>query len=169
MWGCVPPPCCISQPAPCARAASWSLAAITRRTTTASKWFWRDARSMGLKFRRCARRLKRKTGFCNRGQHSPCGRAGRLHRAHRGDVKLARPVKIVVDCGNGVAGATAPAIFRALGCEVLELFSEVDGNFPTTTPTLASQRICAMLSKPCKRPMQSWAWRLMATVTAWAL
>ena len=51
-----------------------------------------------------------------------------------GDVKLARPVKIVVDCGNGVAGATAPAIFRALGCEVLELFSEVDGNFPNHHP-----------------------------------
>src|SRR5690606_36943573 len=39
-----------------------------------------------------------------------------------GDVKLARPMKIVVDCGNGVAGATAPGIFRALGCEVIELF-----------------------------------------------
>ena len=51
-----------------------------------------------------------------------------------GDVKLARPVKIVVDCGNGVAGATAPGIFRALGCEVLELFSQVDGNFPNHHP-----------------------------------
>ncbi|TFY96566.1 phosphomannomutase/phosphoglucomutase [Ramlibacter rhizophilus] len=50
------------------------------------------------------------------------------------DVKLARPVKIVVDCGNGVAGASAPAIFRALGCEVVELFSEVDGNFPNHHP-----------------------------------
>jgi phosphomannomutase len=47
-----------------------------------------------------------------------------------GDVKLARPMKIVVDCGNGVAGASAPALFRALGCEVIELFSEVDGEFP---------------------------------------
>ncbi|MDQ6882488.1 MAG: phosphomannomutase/phosphoglucomutase, partial [Pseudomonadota bacterium] len=51
-----------------------------------------------------------------------------------GDVKLARPMKIVVDCGNGVAGASAPAIFRALGCEVIELFSEVDGNFPNHHP-----------------------------------
>ena len=51
-----------------------------------------------------------------------------------GDVKLSRPMKIVVDCGNGVAGATAPAIFRALGCEVIELFSEVDGNFPNHHP-----------------------------------
>jgi phosphomannomutase len=50
------------------------------------------------------------------------------------DVKLARPMKIVVDCGNGIAGASAPAIFRALGCEVIELFSEVDGNFPNHHP-----------------------------------
>ena len=51
-----------------------------------------------------------------------------------GDVKLARPMKIVVDSGNGIAGASAPAIFRALGCEVIELFSEVDGDFPNHHP-----------------------------------
>jgi phosphomannomutase len=51
-----------------------------------------------------------------------------------GDVTLARPMKIVIDCGNGVAGASAPALFRALGCEVVELFSEVDGNFPNHHP-----------------------------------
>ena len=49
-------------------------------------------------------------------------------------IKLARPMKIVIDSGNGVAGASAPAIFRALGCEVTELFSEVDGNFPNHHP-----------------------------------
>jgi len=51
-----------------------------------------------------------------------------------GDVRLSRPMKIVVDSGNGIAGASAPAIFRALGCEVIELFSEVDGNFPNHHP-----------------------------------
>ena len=51
-----------------------------------------------------------------------------------GDIRLARPMKIVVDSGNGVAGASAPAIFRALGCEVIELFSEVDGHFPNHHP-----------------------------------
>ncbi len=50
------------------------------------------------------------------------------------DIRLARPLKIVVDCGNGVAGASAPAILRAIGCEVTELFSEVDGNFPNHHP-----------------------------------
>ena len=51
-----------------------------------------------------------------------------------GDIKLARPMKIVVDSGNGIAGASAPAILRAIGCEVIELFSEVDGNFPNHHP-----------------------------------
>jgi phosphomannomutase/phosphoglucomutase len=51
-----------------------------------------------------------------------------------GDVKLARPMKIVMDCGNGVAGAVAPELFRRLGCEVVELFCEVDGNFPNHHP-----------------------------------
>ena len=51
-----------------------------------------------------------------------------------GDVKLGRPMKIVVDSGNGIAGASAPGIFRALGCEVIELFSEVDGDFPNHHP-----------------------------------
>ena len=50
------------------------------------------------------------------------------------DIKLQRPMKIVVDCGNGIAGATAPSIFRAIGCDVIELFSEVDGNFPNHHP-----------------------------------
>ncbi len=50
------------------------------------------------------------------------------------DIKLQRPMKIVVDCGNGIAGATAPAIFRAIGCDVIELFSEIDGNFPNHHP-----------------------------------
>ena len=50
------------------------------------------------------------------------------------DITLARPMKIVVDSGNGIAGASAPSIFRALGCEVIELFSEVDGNFPNHHP-----------------------------------
>ena len=50
------------------------------------------------------------------------------------DIKLARPIKVVVDSGNGVAGASAPDILRAIGCEVIELFSEVDGNFPNHHP-----------------------------------
>lgn len=51
-----------------------------------------------------------------------------------GDVRLARPMKILVDAGNGVAGAYAPTLFRALGCQVEEMFCEVDGRFPNHHP-----------------------------------
>ncbi len=50
------------------------------------------------------------------------------------DCKLARPMKIVVDSGNGIPGASAPGVLRALGCEVIELYSEVDGDFPNHHP-----------------------------------
>jgi len=51
-----------------------------------------------------------------------------------GDVRLSRPMRLVVDCGNGVAGATAPELYRRLGCEVTELFCDVDGRFPNHHP-----------------------------------
>ena len=51
-----------------------------------------------------------------------------------GDVKLSRPMKIVVDCGNGVAGELAPELFRRMGCEVIELFCKIDGAFPNHHP-----------------------------------
>ncbi|KFC64257.1 Phosphomannomutase ManB [Massilia sp. LC238] len=51
-----------------------------------------------------------------------------------GDVKIARPIKIAVDCGNGVAGAFAGDLYRGMGCDVVELFCEVDGHFPNHHP-----------------------------------
>jgi phosphomannomutase/phosphoglucomutase len=50
------------------------------------------------------------------------------------DIKLARPMRIVVDCGNGIAGAFAPELYKRLGCEVEELYCEVDGTFPNHHP-----------------------------------
>ena len=50
------------------------------------------------------------------------------------DCRLSRPMKIVVDSGNGIPGASAPAILRALGCEVIDLYSRVDGDFPNHHP-----------------------------------
>lgn len=50
------------------------------------------------------------------------------------DVKLARPMKIAIDCGNGVGGVVATQLFKALGCTVDELFCDVDGNFPNHHP-----------------------------------
>ncbi len=60
-------------------------------------------------------------------------RSAYLERIIR-DVKLARPMKIVIDCGNGVAGAFAGDLYRGMGAEVTELFCEVDGTFPNHHP-----------------------------------
>ena len=51
-----------------------------------------------------------------------------------GDIVLARPLKVVVDAGNGIAGAIAPRVLEAMGCEVVPLFCEVDGKFPNHHP-----------------------------------
>lgn len=50
------------------------------------------------------------------------------------DISLERPLKIVVDAGNGIAGKLAPALYRQLGCEVIEIFCDIDGNFPNHHP-----------------------------------
>jgi len=50
------------------------------------------------------------------------------------DIHIARPMKVVVDAGNGVAGEIAPVLLRTLGCEVIELFCNIDGNFPNHHP-----------------------------------
>ncbi|WP_326543911.1 phosphomannomutase/phosphoglucomutase [Pseudorhodoferax sp.] len=50
------------------------------------------------------------------------------------DCKLARPMKVVVDSGNGIPGASAPGILRAMGCEVIDIYSKVDGDFPNHHP-----------------------------------
>lgn len=51
-----------------------------------------------------------------------------------GDIQLARPLKVVVDTGNGVAGELAPLLMEQLGCEVVPLFTEIDGTFPNHHP-----------------------------------
>jgi phosphomannomutase/phosphoglucomutase len=63
------------------------------------------------------------------------------------DVKVARPMKIAVDCGNGVAGAFAPTLFRRMGCDVVELFCEVDGNFPNHHPDPSQPKNLADLKR----------------------
>ena len=61
------------------------------------------------------------------------------------DVRPARPMKIAIDCGNGVAGAVAPRLYRRLGCEVTELFCEVDGTFPNHHPDPSQPKNLATL------------------------
>jgi phosphomannomutase/phosphoglucomutase len=50
------------------------------------------------------------------------------------DIHIARPMKVVLDCGNGAAGELAPILLRTMGCEVIELFCEIDGSFPNHHP-----------------------------------
>lgn len=50
------------------------------------------------------------------------------------DIHLYKPLKVVVDCGNGVGGCIAPQIFSSIGCNVVPLFAEVDGHFPNHHP-----------------------------------
>ncbi|MCK5830944.1 MAG: phosphomannomutase/phosphoglucomutase [Methylococcales bacterium] len=50
------------------------------------------------------------------------------------DIHIVRPMKIVVDCGNGAASQLAPLLLKTLGCEVIELFCEIDGAFPNHHP-----------------------------------
>ncbi len=51
-----------------------------------------------------------------------------------GDVMIEHKLRVVVDCGNGIAGAIAPAVLEGVGCEVLPMYCDVDGNFPNHHP-----------------------------------
>ncbi|QBZ83945.1 Phosphomannomutase/phosphoglucomutase [Hydrogenovibrio crunogenus] len=68
------------------------------------------------------------------------------HRIISG-IHLSRPLKVVIDSGNGIAGAYAPRIFRKLGCDVIELFCDVDGHFPNHHPDPAKLKNLQDLSK----------------------
>ncbi|MDG4812599.1 phosphomannomutase/phosphoglucomutase [Hydrogenovibrio sp. 3SP14C1] len=63
------------------------------------------------------------------------------------NIHLSRPLKVVMDAGNGIAGAYAPEIFRRLGCDVIELFCEVDGHFPNHHPDPAKLKNLEDLSQ----------------------
>jgi phosphomannomutase / phosphoglucomutase len=56
------------------------------------------------------------------------------------DVRLARPLKVVIDAGSGVTGQIAPALFRELGCNVQELYCEIDGAFPHHHPDPSDEK-----------------------------
>jgi phosphomannomutase / phosphoglucomutase len=68
-----------------------------------------------------------------------------------GDVKLARKIRVAIDCGNGVAGAYAPELFKRLGCDVTELYCEVDGHFPNHHPDPSKPENVAELIDTVKR------------------
>jgi phosphomannomutase/phosphoglucomutase len=80
------------------------------------------------------RRIERGAASAGKGKRSSASVLDAYVARIVGDVQLARPMRIAVDCGNGVAGLVAARLYRQLGCEVRELFCEVDGSFPNHHP-----------------------------------
>ena len=80
------------------------------------------------------RRIEAEAYTQGQGRSAPMDITAEYRARIVGDIRQARRMKIVVDCGNGIPGATAPGILRALGNDVVELYSEVDGNFPNHHP-----------------------------------
>ena len=80
------------------------------------------------------RRVEKKQFASGKGKRSSADVLDAYVERIAGDVKLARPFHVAIDCGNGVAGMLAPRLYRRLGCEVTELFCEVDGRFPNHHP-----------------------------------
>ena len=80
------------------------------------------------------RRVEKKQFASGKGKRSSADVLDAYVERIAGDVKLARPFHVAIDCGNGVAGMLAPRLYRRLGCEVTELFCEVDGRFPHHHP-----------------------------------
>ncbi len=67
------------------------------------------------------------------------------------DISLLKKLKIIVDCGNGVAGEIAPKLYKSLGCEVIELFCNIDGNFPNHHPDPSKEKNLIDIKKAIKR------------------
>ncbi|MBL8327279.1 MAG: phosphomannomutase/phosphoglucomutase [Rubrivivax sp.] len=80
------------------------------------------------------RRIEAERYFQGPGRVGPMDILAEYSHRIASDCRLARPMKIVVDSGNGIPGASSPGVLRALGCEVRELYSEVDGDFPNHHP-----------------------------------
>ncbi len=80
------------------------------------------------------RRIEAEDYASGRGRIAPMNVGAEYAHRIASDCRLARPMRIVVDSGNGICGASAPSILRALGCEVIDLYSRVDGDFPNHHP-----------------------------------
>ena len=105
----------------------------------------------GADIQRLRQRIERETYAKGKGRSAPMEIGDEYSHRIVTDCKLARPMKVVVDSGNGIPGASAPGILRALGCEVVELFSEVDGDFPNHHPDPSKPENLADLIKAVKK------------------
>ncbi len=88
----------------------------------------------GEDIQRLRRRIEAEDYTTGRGRKAAMDILAEYSARIAGDCKLKRPMRIAVDCGSGIAGASAPGVLRALGCGVEELYSEVDGDFPHHHP-----------------------------------
>jgi phosphomannomutase len=88
----------------------------------------------GDDIQRLRRRIEAEAYSSGRGRIAAMDIGAEYRERIASDCQLARPMKIAVDSGNGICGASAPAILRALGCEVIDLYSRVDGDFPNHHP-----------------------------------
>ncbi|MGZ5248690.1 MAG: phosphomannomutase/phosphoglucomutase [Caldimonas sp.] len=88
----------------------------------------------GEDIQRLRRRIEAEDYAVGRGRSATMDIAAEYTARIAADCRLARPMRVVVDSGNGIAGASGPAVLRALGCKVEELYSEVDGDFPNHHP-----------------------------------
>jgi phosphomannomutase len=88
----------------------------------------------GEDIQRLRRRIETETYVQGQGRSAKMNVLAEYRARIVGDCKLKRPMKIVVDSGNGIPGASSPGILKALGCDVRELYSEVDGDFPNHHP-----------------------------------
>ena len=88
----------------------------------------------GAQIQGLRQRMEAEDYFLASGRSAPMDVLPEYRARIAGDCKLARRMKIVVDSGNGIPGASAPGILRALRCDVTELYSEVDGDFPNHHP-----------------------------------
>jgi len=79
-------------------------------------------------------RIKRQDFRAGKGTAEALDISGKYLERIRDDIVLARTMNIVVDCGNGVAGALAPQLLSSLGCKVIPIFCDVDGHFPNHHP-----------------------------------
>ena len=88
----------------------------------------------GEEIQQLRKRMEREDYVTGRGRSAPMNILAEYAARIVGDCRLARPMTIAVDSGNGIPGASAPGILRALGCTVHEMYSEVDGDFPNHHP-----------------------------------
>jgi phosphomannomutase / phosphoglucomutase len=101
----------------------------------------------GDEIQELGKRIERQDFMSGRGKRTRADVLDAYVERIAGDVKLTRKFHVAIDCGNGVAGMLAPRLYRRLGCEVTELFCEVDGTFPNHHPDPAQPKNLVELIK----------------------